>query len=231
MNIIDFWFLDSVSEHKLPPFALRLPNIGEMLNRHDHGLSGAEVAGRFRALLDQGLIAVFSRESGEPVPPPGDSELEEMLNPPPPEGGFRPSFAEAEFLYGLTETGAARWEKRVGADWARFTTISRRIDPDECEVAASSEARLVEAIGFTGAVWDGYCWDPREIRFTRMEPWRPVYWKELPLGWRATYPLKRMPAAVQYPGCADRCDALERYWQFAHWKTRCEGSRLPVAIR
>jgi hypothetical protein len=217
MNIIDFWFLDSVSGCRLPVFAVRLPNIGEILNRPGHGLSAAEIAGRLRRLLDAGLLALFSREGGEPMPPPGDEELEALLEPPHARG-FRPSFLEGDRLYGLTQAGGERWEAAVAADWSRFTTIGMGIEPDRCEVAAASEARLVEAMGFTSAVWDGHIWDPRDVRFERLEPWRPVYWKELPLGWRATYPLIRLSDSKGGRPDSRRRQALDRYWRFARWK-------------
>lgn len=217
MNNIDFWFLDSVSECRLPVFAVRLPNIGEILNRREHGLSAAEVAGRLRRLLDAGLLALFARDCGEPLPPPGDEELEALLEPPPARG-WRPSFLDGDRLYGLTQAGGERWEAAVAADWSRFTAISMAIEPDRCEVVAASEARLAEAMSFTGALWDGHCRDPRDARFERLEPWRPVYWKELPLGWRASFPLIRLPDSGGGRPDPRRSQALERYRRFARWK-------------
>jgi len=217
VDLKDFWFLDAAAEFMLPMDWPCAPNVGEILSRKSHGLSGDEVARRMRRLLDSGLISIFARESGEPLSPPSDGELAAMLNPPP-DKVARPHYF-AGFAYGLTPTGGLEWEKIAEPDWSRFHGIAYGIDPDECVMEAAGEARLFEAISHTGLGRERFRWDPREIEFTLLEPWRPVYWKELPRGWRAEYPLIRL-GGEDRPCEPERQMALDRYWEFARWKSR-----------
>ena len=118
-----------------------------------------------------------SRRSSRPFVPSRD-EIE---------AGLRGAF---ELLYKLTPAGAARWEKVVRVDWSRY--LSSWSGNRYCSVEAQSREYLeywIEVERAKGQVAGRVAW-------TKLRPWRPVYWKELPSGYRARYRLAKEDAGT-----------------------------------
>lgn len=171
MDEAEYWILDSVVEGRYRLSWLVAPNIGELYNRHGHGLTYSELLELLGRLFAEGDLLAW---------PPDDS--------PPGCPGFRPTRDELEraltkqtmLYYGLTPKGGARWEACSAADWNRYVAApGSGAVPYELELIAGSRAFLEEYLLLdaramperagleTMRVWD------------KVRPWHATGWKVL----------------------------------------------------
>jgi hypothetical protein len=92
------------------------------------------------------------------------------------DAGLRGSF---ELVYELTPSGGARWEKVVRPDWSLYLSSSegQRFSWTQAQSRGYLEY-WIEVERSLGRIGELSHW--KELR-----PWRPVYWKQLPVGYEA----------------------------------------------
>lgn len=195
LDDLDFLLLDIASEDR--------PSLDSFLgNRRIPPHTFEELTLAFVELFGRGdAVASISRSPQWSVPwkrsrpfVPTRDEIEAGLR-----GGF-------DLVYELTSQGGSRWEAAVQADWSLYRS-SR-----EHGSFRWSEALSRERLEFGIEVDRAYGCIEGGVRWKELRPWRPVYWKEFPVAYRARC---RMANGV-FPS-SSLGDVMGEYYGMPRW--------------
>jgi hypothetical protein len=176
MNKDEYWLLDSVVESWVPLSWLVFENVGEVLNKRDHGLSRDELITVLNHLFQRGDLLARLREKSvkKETFRPTRTEIEEALS------------GRLDCFYGLTSQGGARWEEVSNPQWERYLTAWVSADPNEGEIVGS-DLRMVKKYDSLSDYHLGVAVVPGSKRWDVLRPWQATYWKQLPLGHRVRF--------------------------------------------
>jgi hypothetical protein len=183
----ELWILETAF-HALLPFGMLTYREMEYLhNKPSHGLAPDALADLLERLLWQGDIFVEDHEGQRRLF--SVAELRELL---------RVGTRDRDAAYGLTEKGGARWEIEAHVDWSRYVQdhdLEERDEPRVREIVSVDRDRL-ETYVSRGTVELGDPTDPGSETRDVLTPWRPTYWKTLPVGHR----LRCRPSERRFQG-------------------------------
>jgi hypothetical protein len=176
MNKDEYWLLDSVVESRCPLVWLVAKNVGELLNKRDHGLKRDELMSVLNLLFRRGDL--YARLTGKSLAKevfiPTESEIEAALS------------HRLNCCYGLTLQGGARWDEVSQPHWERYISDSVYAEPQEGEII-SSDRDLVEQYDSLTRHDSDTSIVPGSKRWDVLRPWQAAYWKELPVGHRLRF--------------------------------------------
>jgi len=182
------WLLESAVPFFIPLTFLAMSDeeIGLQFNHPSHHMTRDELLRTLSSLFIRGELVGKQEALGEHVPTA--EQVDKALVPPVrrPNGGVAwGRGTDAPLCYGLSQAGAARWERMAEPDWERYF---EDMWPEEntCEVVAGSQHRLDEVLRSTRELWDI---EPvgNGIEQDVLTPWEATYWKTLPAGYRARF--------------------------------------------
>ena len=198
MNKDEYWLMDSVVEGWCPLVWLVAENVGEILNRRDHGLNRDELMSVLNRLFRQGdLLAQPMRQSSEKeVFIPTESEIEAAFS------------HRLNCCYGLTLQGGARWEAVSQPRWERYVYNTVYFEPQKGEIIAS-DRDLVEQFDSLTQHDSDTAIVPGSRRWDVLRPWQATYWKELPVGHRLSFTYEWVVRSTE-PSDPEIRDSLEK---------------------
>ena len=212
MDKDEYWLLDSVVESWCPLRWLAAKNVGEVLNKRDHGLSRDELITLLNRLFQRGDL--LARRMGKGVEKqrftPTQTDIQEALS------------GRLDCSYGLTLQGGARWEDVSKPQWERYLTDWVYADPREGEIVGSDVRMVKKCVSLSVP---GVSVVPGSKHWDVLKPWQATYWKVLPLGHRVRYsyydPQERPPES-KIGGWFD-CEHWEWVKEVNNWYTRYHG--------
>jgi hypothetical protein len=202
LDDLDFLLLDAVAEYKLSVDRLCAAGAASDLNRHIPPHTIEELTLAFMELFERGDALATIREPhwwraprkrSQPFVPTRD-EIE---------AGLRGAF---DLVYELTPQGGARWEEAVQVDWSLY------LSTEYGDRFRSSEAQSRECLEYGIEVDRAYGRIKGNARWKELRPWRPVYWKEFPVGYRAQCRVSK--PAVPSPGLGG---VMDEYYGAPRW--------------
>ncbi|MEI6231815.1 MAG: hypothetical protein WCT04_02095 [Planctomycetota bacterium] len=167
----EYWLLESAATLKLPITLLFDTEIDLALNKPGHGMNRRGITGALDALKKRGLIQFTRRNSSEII----SSSTKALANP-------------TEVYYELTPKGGKQWEAFAAPDWDVFLDTSQcysKKKPVRCEIIGQNRERIQRYVD--GLHYDQVFPDPKTIRWKTHRPWRPTYWKVLPIGYSIVF--------------------------------------------
>jgi len=194
------WLLETAVEHCIPLTFLAMSDeqIGLQFNQPSHHMTRIELLGTLCSLFQRGELIAEQEILGSHCPTP--EQVDAALVPPfrRANGGVAWGTGQvAPLYYGLSQTGAARWERMAEPDWGRYFEDSWA-EETTCEVVAGSEQRLEELLRCTCELWDVVPVNDRIERDVIM-PWNATYWKTLQAGYRGRFHYKRLAYSSRRP--------------------------------
>jgi hypothetical protein len=171
LDDLDFLLLDLAVDFPISLNWFSLADVGSALNHEIPNHTFDELALALTELFARGdamasIRQRLSRRRSKAFVP----TLDEI------DAGLRGSF---ELVYELTPCGGARWEKVVRPDWSLYLSSSegQRFSWTQAQSRGYLEY-WIEVERSLGRIGELSHW--KELR-----PWRPVYWKQLPVGYQA----------------------------------------------
>jgi hypothetical protein len=182
------WLLETAYRAFIPLtfLAMRDEEIGRQFNHPSHHMDRNELLGTLCSLFDRGELIATQEAVGDHIP--SREQIEAALVPPVRQGNGGVAWGkgiEAPLCYGLSQLGAARWERMAEPNWSRYFEMQWLAEGYE-ELVAGSESRLGELLQNGRELWDV------EVIATSVErdtvaPWEVSHWKTLPVGYRARF--------------------------------------------
>ncbi|MCX7423731.1 MAG: hypothetical protein NT013_29925 [Planctomycetia bacterium] len=170
------WLLKIVVDCYCPLrlIALSEPGLRAQWLRPGHGLDRDELVKTLLMLQQQGDICFYRR--------PDDERSHEVLDETQLRDCLILSDLNQGYVYGLTGTGAARWERFAEPNWSRFASW---VIPDDnlLEVIAGSKVYLDELMANVDVLSQDPI-VPTSIVEDVLTPWDATYWKQLSCGYR-----------------------------------------------
>ena len=177
----DYALLNAVHLEDWQVYLLAAPNMHDIMNTPEHGLDPAALFEHFLRLWRMGLIECSMEDPFRPIAP-DPALLHEQFDPmpqdSPPEGRI--------IIYRLTKSGGLLWEELSAPDWSRL--IRQRDHPcskdnQEWEISGADQALLERTWKLHNAWGDWPHPVEGTVRYEVLQPYRPAYWKTLPIGY------------------------------------------------
>jgi hypothetical protein len=198
----DYALLNAVSSDQWLVYLLAAEaGMENIINMPSHGLPERELAEHFFRLWTRGLIECRSDESGPPVAPDLDLVRAQFEYT-----GIWPG--DKALFYGLSASGGVLWEALTAPQWTEFVRVGSGPSHNTW-VLSGGDRGLVER--FRRRLGAGFCGPPPipgTERWEVMQPWRPTYWKTLPLGCQFTF---QHTGDLSYSIDAETWDAADCY--------------------
>jgi hypothetical protein len=186
LNKQEYWFVDLVCMGSFPLHLLTHPDLELIANRDSHGLLHPELLDTLYKLFQEGsLIGVQS---------PNDESLIRFL----------PTYQEIDAAlqsqnttqYELTSKGGTQWEALSNPSWTRFVGGSCFPSEHLAILEASFCPTSEEEIQLFHYFYDCEV-VPESIECERLSPWKALYWKTLPYGYKLSTQLIKSPNRFQ----------------------------------
>jgi hypothetical protein len=176
------WLLETAVKSFIPLAFLAMTDeeMARMFNHPSHHMTRDELLRTLSSLFRRGELVGSQEVLGDHVPTA--QQIHTALVPPVrlPNGGiFWGSGADAPLFYGLSQAGAARWERMAEPRWERYFELAC-LEDDTWELVTGSRQRLDELLNSTEP-------PEGEIEQDILRPWEATYWKTLPSGYRVRF--------------------------------------------
>ena len=216
MDTLKIWLLEAAVEGEVP---LRyLSGSAGLLSHAAHGADQRQLASTLTAMHAAGEIEWLSTGSGGPGAPVRPVEAGEGLR----------AMAAAGLAYALTPEGGAAWEAIARPDWSRFVSHAwQKPQGDERNAWVEGGNRQWVTSMVEWLAEDG--WEVRDEEWQDRVPYRALYWKVLPRGFRVAYrsPSRRAPEHAQ--SLEARLKRHDKFAELKAWYTpAAEGGPLEV---
>ena len=175
---LEFFLLETVSTrfYSLPVFDLDTVHLSQSVNCHVPQFTKPELIAALLECHEAGDLEIFAKEpSGRRSPfRPNAEEIEAGIA-----GAVRMS-------YRLTPQGGERWAQIAGIDWKMWS--------GDCRSTSHIGSITTEDRQFTEFLLE---WEIRRgnagnpISWKEVRPWKPVYWREEPVGHQVRYRLRQ----------------------------------------
>ena len=175
-----FWLLQAAVDYA-PSFCSVFQSDEDLLlsfNREGHGCDRAAMVDSFESLFAWGYIEAVRYDSAHAVPQPDREQLEVYCR-------------DKSLCYRLTQEGGAAWETFTRPDWSKFVwqggpVCDENFQPPTLRVFEASIREVLDSLLnlARSLVVD---LDEASISWEQLKPWKPKYWKTLPLGCRLSF--------------------------------------------
>jgi hypothetical protein len=178
----EYWLLETVVPHVVPLCFLSGDGVGTQFNKPSHGLPREQLVDCLERLLSRCLIEVVVGKD-HAIQSPTRQDLQSALDHP-------ESRDDSHLSYRLSSQGGLAWEAFAQPEWDRYVyDYGTTTDGPPWEShRICADKRLLQRI-LAGLHYVGYTIDPGSVVWSVERPWQATYWKELPLGHRASYQL------------------------------------------